>query len=118
MCERHVNIYEEFVTRLKSIMTATVKIIEGYLPPEIFTPTQLKRITEAILYMVQKAHPAYVLALPHFTQNYNMKIITFEVENSYSLVVTLHEKAWYCMKLKQFQSLSMTSMRQLIVTPR
>ena len=37
--------------------------------------------------MVQKVNQSYVLALPHITQYYIMKLITFEVDANPHLVI-------------------------------
>ena len=88
MCERHVNLYEDLIISLKHVTMATAKLSKSHLTLETFTPTELKRITDSVLHLVQRAKPTYALALSHITQC-DMKFVTFEVDNNYSLIVAI-----------------------------
>ena len=87
MSERNANIYEDMITSLKTTMTAIANLDKGYLLSKLCTPITCKMITDSILHLLQKANPAYVLALCHITQYYCIKLITLRVDNNHSLVV-------------------------------
>lgn len=84
-----ITVYQELINSAKALLKSIAQLSKGYLPPEIFTMTRMRNITDTVLNMVQKTHPEYVLALPQLTQYYDMKLVTFAVdEESHSLIVT------------------------------
>ena len=68
---------------LRSIATLS----KGYLPPQLFSPTDLVKISKAALQMVQKRHPDYVLAIPQTSSYYDMRLVTFGIDELDRLVV-------------------------------
>ena len=53
----------------------------------LFPPTILHRITSSALQMVQRKNPDYVLMIKHVTEYYDMKMVTFGVNDGEELVV-------------------------------
>ena len=88
MCKRHASMYEDLMTSLKFIMTAITKCSKGYLSPDIFSPNKLKMITDSVFTMIEKANPSYVLSFNHNIKYYDMKVVTFGVDDNDSLVIT------------------------------
>jgi len=81
--------YDPLIQQLKLMYVAISKLSKGYLPPEIFTPSKLRKITEEALAMVKVDQPEYTLALDHLADYYDMKMVTFSVDpRDHSLVVT------------------------------
>jgi hypothetical protein len=87
--EKHNDVYEDLIRHLRRTMVAIAKLSKGYLPPEIFSPETILEMTIAAGKMVQEINPNYVLALDKLTQIYDMKLVTFAVDqNSNTLIVT------------------------------
>ena len=57
------------------------------MPACLFPPTVLHRITSNALQMVQKKNPDYVLTIKHVTEYYDMKMVTFGINDGEELVV-------------------------------
>ena len=60
---------------------------KGYLPASLFPPTVLHRITPGALKMVQRTNPDHVLTIQHVTEYYDMKMVTFGVNDGEDLTV-------------------------------
>jgi hypothetical protein len=87
--EKHISIIERMTASMKEVMWAIAKLGEGYIPPQIFTPARLREILTAVSAMVKEKYPGYDLAIPHLTQYYDMKLVTFSVDKTdHSLIVT------------------------------
>ena len=69
--------WKEFSVRILS---------KSYLPAPHFPPTILCRITSNALQLVQRKNPDYVLTIKHVTEYYNMKMVTFGVNDGEELV--------------------------------
>ena len=98
--------YDPLIQQLKLLYVAISKLSKGYLPPEIFNPSKLRKITEEALSMVKQKQPEYTLALDHLADYYDMKMVTFSVDPSdHSLVVTFPVllKNHHKRKLKLFE---------------
>ena len=76
--------WKEFSGRFLSAVRILSK---GYLPASLFPPTVLHRITSNALQMVQEKNPLYVLMIKHVTEYYDMKMVTFGVNDGEELVV-------------------------------
>ena len=86
--ERHNSIYEELIQVLEDLVVAVATLSKGYLPPQLFPPSRLKAISERALQVVKRKNPDYVLAVPHLTHYYDMKLVTFGVDPDGDLIVT------------------------------
>lgn len=85
---RYINLEQDMINSAQDMLRGIAKLAKGYLPTELFPPSRLQNITSSVIKMVQKTHPDYVLALPHISQYYDMKLVTFSVDSHHSLVVT------------------------------
>ena len=85
--ETQLRLYDELERVLREFLSAVRILSKGYLPASLFPPTILRRITSNALQMVQKKNPNYVLTIKHFTEYYDMKMVTFGVNDGEELVV-------------------------------
>ena len=85
--ETQLRLYDELERVLREFLSAVRIPSKGYLPASLFPPTILCRITSNALQMVQKKNPDYVLMIKHVTEYYDMKMVTFGVNDSEELVV-------------------------------
>ena len=56
------------------------------MPASLFPTTVLHRITSNALQMVEKKNPDYVLTIKHLTEYYDMKMVTFGINDGEELV--------------------------------
>ena len=85
--ETQLRLYDELECVLREFLSAVGTLSKGYLPASLFTPVVLHRITSGALKMVQRTNPDYVLTIQHVTQYYDMKIVTFGVNDGEDLIV-------------------------------
>ena len=85
--ETQLRLYDELERVLREFLSAVEILSRGYLPASLFPPSTLHRITSNALQMVQKKNPDYVLTIKHVTEYYDMKMVTFGVNDGEELVV-------------------------------
>ena len=85
--ETQLRLYDELERVLKIFLSAAETLSKGYLPASLFPPSVLCNITSSALKMVQKKNPDYVLTIKHVTEYYDMKMVTFGVNDGVELVV-------------------------------
>ena len=85
--ETQLRLYDELERILKVFLLAAETLSKGYLPASLFPPSVLCNITSSALAMVQKKNPDYVLTIKHVTEYYDMKMVTFGVNDGVELVV-------------------------------
>ena len=85
--ETQLRLYDELERVLREFLSAVRILSKGYLPASLFPTTILRRITSNALQMVQKKNPDYVLTIKHVTEYYDMKMVTFGVNDGEELVV-------------------------------
>ena len=82
-----MRLYDKLERVLKIFLSAAETLSKGYLPASLFPPSVLCNITSSALKMVQKKNPDYVLTIKHVTEYYDMKMVTFGVNDGVELVV-------------------------------
>ena len=87
--ETQLRLYDELERVLREFLSTVRILSKGYLPASLFPPppTILCRITSNALQLVQRKNPDYVLMIKHVTEYYDMKMVTFGVNDSEELVV-------------------------------
>ena len=85
--ETQLRLYDKLQRVLKVFLSAAETLSKGYLPASLFPPSVLCNITSSALKMVQKKNPDYVLTIKHVTEYYDMKMVTFGVNDGVELVV-------------------------------
>ena len=85
--ETQLRLYDELERVLREYLSAVRILSKGYLLASLFPPTILHRITSNALQLVQRKNPDYVLMIKHVTEYYDMKMVTFGVNDSEELVV-------------------------------
>ena len=67
--------------------TAIRILAEGYLPISLITPLELKEILTEVRNMVKKTNPDYNLVIKRLHLSYDMKLVTFGIDNNKYLIV-------------------------------
>ena len=85
--ETQLRLYDELERVLREFLSAVEVLSKGYLPASLFPPSTLCRITSNALQMAQRKNPDYVLTIEHITEYYDMKMVTFGVNDGEELIV-------------------------------
>ena len=85
--ETQLRLYDELERVLREFLSAVEVLSKGYLPASLFPPSTLCRIASNALQMVQQKNPDYVLTIKHVIEYYDMKMVTFGVNDSEELIV-------------------------------
>ena len=88
MRERYLRIPENLIAEIRLLLRSIAILSKGYLPPQLFSPTDLVKTSLSALSMIQKRHPDYVLAIPHSSSYYDMRLATFGIDEEDRLVVS------------------------------
>ena len=87
MRERYLRVPENLISELRLLLRSIAILSRGYLPPQLFSPTDIVRISQAALSMIKNKHPDYVLAIPQASSYYDMRLVTFGIDEDDRLVV-------------------------------
>ena len=87
MKERYLRVPENLISELRLLLRSIAILSKGYLPPQLFSPTDIVKISQAALNMVKQGHPDYVLAIPQASSYYDMRLVTFGIDEDDKLVV-------------------------------
>ena len=85
--EKYIRLYEALETELNLLLRSIAILSKGYLPPQLFPPTSLVKISQKAIAMIKTKNPDYVLALPHITDYYDMRLVTFGLDDQGKLVI-------------------------------
>ena len=85
--EKYIRLYEALETELNLLLRSIAILSKGYLPPQLFPPTPLVKISQKAIAMIKTQNPDYVLALPHITDYYDMRLVTFGLVDQGKLVI-------------------------------
>ena len=80
MRERYLRVPENLIYELRLLLRSIAILSKGYLPPQLFSPTDLVKISLAALKMIQKRYPDYILAIPQASSYYDMRLVTFGID--------------------------------------
>ena len=85
--EKYIRLYEALETELNLLLRSIAILSKGYLPPQLFPPTTLVKISQKAIAMIKAQNPDYVLALSHITDYYDMRLVTFGLDDQGKLVI-------------------------------
>ena len=79
--------YERFIAELKSYSKAIHILSKGYLPISLIPPSKLETILQQVKAALTKNNKNYDLVLNRLYLYYNMKLVTFGIDNDRNLVI-------------------------------
>ena len=85
--EKYVKMYERFIEELKIYSKAIRVLSKGYLPISLLPPSKLQKIPKEVRIAIAKANKAYDLVLTRLYLYYDMKLVTFGIDNQRNLIV-------------------------------
>ena len=85
--EKYVRMYERFIVELKSYLKAIRILSKGYLPIYLIPPSKLEAILEQVKLALAKTNKDYDLVLSRLHLYYDMKLVTFGIDDEKNLII-------------------------------
>ena len=85
--EKYVRMYERFITELKSYSKAIHISSKSYLPISLIPPSKLQIILQQVKSALAKTNKNYDLVLNRLYLYYDMKLVTFGIDNDRNLII-------------------------------
>ena len=85
--EKYVKMYERFIEELKTYSKAIQILSKGYLPIYLLLPSKLERILNKVRTAITKSNKDYDLVLTRSFLYYDMKLVTFGIDNQRNLII-------------------------------
>ena len=85
--EKYVRMYERFIEELKLYSRAIRALSKGYLPISLLPPSKLEKILSEVRIAIVKSNKDYDLVLTRLHLYYDMKLVTFGINNQRNLIV-------------------------------
>ena len=85
--EKYVRMYERFIEELKLYSRAIRVLSKGYLPISLLPPSKLDKILSEVIIAIAKSNKDYDLVLNRLYLYYDMKLVTFGIDNQRNLIV-------------------------------
>ena len=79
--------YERFLEELKLYSRAIRILSKGYLPISLLPPSKLEKILNEVRITIAKSNKDYDLVLTRLYLYYDMKLVTFGIDNQRNLIV-------------------------------
>ena len=79
--------YERFIEELKLYSRAIRVLSKGYLPISLLPPSKLEKILNEVRIAIAKSNKDYDLVLTRLYLYYDMKLVTFGIDNHRNLIV-------------------------------
>ena len=85
--EKYVKMYERFIEELKLYSRAIRVLSKGYLPISLLPPSILEKILNEVRIAIAKSNKDYDLVLTRLYLYYDIKLVTFGIDNKRNLIV-------------------------------
>ena len=85
--EKYIRMYKRFIEELKLYSRAIRVLSKGYLPISLLTPSKLDKILSEVRIAIAKSNKDYDLVLTRLYLYYDMKLVTFGIDNQRNLIV-------------------------------
>ena len=85
--EKYVRMYERFIEEMKLYCRAIRILSKGYLPISLLPPSKLEKILSELRIAIAKSNKDYDLVLNRPYLYYDMKLVTFRIDNQRNLIV-------------------------------
>ena len=85
--EKYVKMYERFIEELKLYSKAIRVLSKGYLPICLLLPSKLEKILKEVRIAIAKSNKDYDLVLARLYLYFDMKLVTFVIDNQRNLIV-------------------------------
>ena len=79
--------YKRFIEKLKLYSRGIRVLLKGYLPISLLPPSKLEKILSEVRIAITKSNKDYDLVLTRLYLYYDMKLVTFGIDNQRNLIV-------------------------------
>ena len=86
--------YKRFIEELKTYSKAIRILSKGYLAIYLLPPSKLERILNGVRKAITKSNKDYDLVLTRLYLYYDMKLVTFGIDNQRNLIVQFPVFVW------------------------
>ena len=87
--KKYVKMYKRFIKELKLYSKAIRVLSKGYLTISLLPPSKLEKILRDVRIAIAKSNKDYDLVLTRLYLYYDMKLVTFGIDNQRNLIVQL-----------------------------
>ena len=85
--EKYVKMYERFIEEIKLYLKAIRILSKGYLTISLLPPLKLEKILKEVRIAIAKSNKDYDLVLTRLYLYYEMKLVTFGIDNHRNFIV-------------------------------
>ena len=85
--EKYVKMYERFIEEMKLYSKVIRVLSKGYLLISLLLPSKLEKILKEVRIAIAKSNKDYDLVLTRLYLHYDMKLVTFGIDNQRNLIV-------------------------------
>ena len=85
--EKHIEIYNKFISQLHIYAKVIRMLAKGYLPISLITPLKLIEILTLVKETLTKSNPDYNIVIKTLQLYYDMKILTFGIDGDRNLII-------------------------------
>ena len=85
--EKYIAVYNKFITQLCIYAKAVRILAKGYLPISLITPYKLQEIINSVKETSIKSNPDYDIVIKRLHLYYNMKLVTFGIDQERNLII-------------------------------
>ena len=85
--EKYIVVYNEFITQLCIYMKAVRILAKGYLPISLIALYKLQEIINSVKETLTKSNPNYDIVIKRLYLYYNMKLVTFGIDQDRNLII-------------------------------
>ena len=85
--EKYVKMYERYIEELKLYSKAIRVLSKGYLCIFLLPPSKLEKILKEVRKAIAKSNKDYDLVLTRLYLYYDMKLVTFGIDNQRNMIV-------------------------------
>ena len=85
--EKYIKMYERYIKELKLYSKAIRVLSKQYLPISLLPPSKLEKILKEVRIAIAKSNKDYDLVLTRLYLYYDMKLVTFGIDNQRNLIV-------------------------------
>ena len=87
--EKYIAVYNEFITQLHVYAKVVRILAKGYLPILLITLYNLQEIINSVKETLIKSNPDYDIVIKRLYLYYNMKLVTFGIDQDRNLIIQL-----------------------------
>ena len=85
--DKYIEIYNEFITQLRTYAKAVRILAKRYLPISLIMPLKVKEILTSVKETLMKTNPDYDIVIKILHVYYDMKLVTFGIDSNRNSII-------------------------------